>query len=162
MIFAAITFYTLMILISVLSSLNLTYHISSIIAISIISFFIIVFGILIAFKLYFGKKEKKHEDKENTEGYELLQRVYLERMELILNPTDLDKINLIKKRIPVVKFTILKEQKVCGICKLEIRKDQEIYQCTNCLWFYHIDHMALWLLENKDCPICTRKIEFNE
>jgi len=42
----------------------------------------------------------------------------------------------------------------CQICKLELRKGQEIMQCTYCLAQFHKNHLLNWLMNDSHCPVC--------
>jgi hypothetical protein len=43
----------------------------------------------------------------------------------------------------------------CMICKLEIRDQQIVFQCPNCLSYFHVKHLNEWLAKNNDCPVCN-------
>lgn len=47
-----------------------------------------------------------------------------------------------------------KSNQTCGICKLEIRKKQKVYQCPNCFTLFHDDHFEEWIQNDTSCPIC--------
>ncbi len=49
----------------------------------------------------------------------------------------------------------LEETTTCSICKLKIDKNEKIYRCPECRSPFHIEHLADWLNENSDCPICN-------
>ena len=46
----------------------------------------------------------------------------------------------------------------CSICKLLIRKDQEISICPYCESIFHKEHLSDWLELADDCPVCNRKL----
>lgn len=45
--------------------------------------------------------------------------------------------------------------KKCSICKLDLRKKQQIVQCSKCLALFHHDHLSNWLEKNNNCPVCN-------
>ena len=49
----------------------------------------------------------------------------------------------------------LEETTTCSICKLKIDKNEKIYRCPECRSPFHIEHLADWLNENSDCPVCN-------
>ncbi|HUU78133.1 MAG TPA: RING finger domain-containing protein [candidate division Zixibacteria bacterium] len=53
----------------------------------------------------------------------------------------------------------LKVDDFCGICKLSLRDDQEIYHCPKCQNLFHEEHLIDWLLTNQNCPICNYSLE---
>lgn len=46
----------------------------------------------------------------------------------------------------------------CGICLLEI--NQDLTFCPSCIHSFHFSHIANWILEKNQCPICKTKLEF--
>lgn len=46
------------------------------------------------------------------------------------------------------------EVKHCSICKLPIKKDQEVTICESCQYPAHTNHWNQWIGMNKHCPIC--------
>ncbi|NHJ86423.1 MAG: E3 ubiquitin protein ligase [Asgard group archaeon] len=48
-----------------------------------------------------------------------------------------------------------KSNRICLICKLEIRNKQQIYQCPNCESLFHREHLEEWLATSKKCPVCN-------
>lgn len=53
----------------------------------------------------------------------------------------------------------LKVDDFCGICKLSLRDNQEIYFCPKCQNLFHEEHLIDWLLTNQNCPICDCPLE---
>ncbi|MFW9923845.1 MAG: hypothetical protein ACFFDW_11225, partial [Candidatus Thorarchaeota archaeon] len=51
---------------------------------------------------------------------------------------------------------------ICTICKLDIRIDQNVYQCPVCLNYYHDDHLEEWLRNNTTCLICNTELIIDE
>ncbi len=49
----------------------------------------------------------------------------------------------------------LEETTICFICKLKLDKNEKIYRCPECRSPFHIKHLAEWLNENSDCPVCN-------
>ncbi len=68
----------------------------------------------------------------------------------ILNEIPLNELLLGKM---VFKGKILKEDK-CAICKLSVKKSQNIVQCPKCLNLFHYEHLNSWFKNNKKCPVC--------
>ena len=50
----------------------------------------------------------------------------------------------------------------CAICKLEIRENQKIIQCPNCLAVFHEEHYKDWLERENTCPVCSIKTDTSE
>jgi len=116
-----------------------------------------IFGLLIP---HIRKIEKKQRIIENIQlQNKTIQEVYLERLERSLNPSEIDRATILKDIIPSTTFTNSDEKKTCAICKIEIREGQKVYQCKECLWFFHVDHLILWLVDNEKCPICKHPLE---
>lgn len=46
------------------------------------------------------------------------------------------------------------EEGNCEICKLELRKNQQIVQCPECYALFHLDHLRAWLNVYDRCPRC--------
>lgn len=46
------------------------------------------------------------------------------------------------------------EIRQCSICKLPIKKDQEISVCSHCQYPAHTNHWKQWIGMNHPCPIC--------
>ncbi|MCH8906029.1 MAG: zinc ribbon domain-containing protein [Candidatus Heimdallarchaeota archaeon] len=46
----------------------------------------------------------------------------------------------------------------CGICKLKIQNDLTV--CPSCLNPYHFPHLANWIVEKKECPMCRTELRF--
>lgn len=138
--------------------------IHDVVNLSLTLLFGILFLLIILF-LGFGLpnilKERKKKDirkyvhQQNTERKELTLAGVLCNFDL----TDSDRVVVIKKSIPSTIFSKSDEKKMCGICKLEIRPGQEVFQCTFCLWHFHIDHLAIWLIDRNDCPICAKNLD---
>ena len=52
------------------------------------------------------------------------------------------------------KSTIEEKEAICMVCKLKIRKDEEIYQCPECNNYFHAQHLERWLEQRTRCPVC--------
>ena len=50
-------------------------------------------------------------------------------------------------------------EKLCAICKLPIRKGQEISICPYCESIFHKEHLSDWLELADDCPVCNTKLK---
>ena len=48
------------------------------------------------------------------------------------------------------------EVKQCSICKLPIKKDQQVSTCTHCMYPAHTNHWDQWMRMNNRCPICKQ------
>lgn len=46
----------------------------------------------------------------------------------------------------------------CSICKLNLRKKQQIVQCNKCLNLFHKKHLEDWLEKKDSCPVCNENI----
>lgn len=44
--------------------------------------------------------------------------------------------------------------KNCPICKLQLRKDQELLACPQCKTPFHEDHLIQWMGSKNSCPVC--------
>jgi hypothetical protein len=49
--------------------------------------------------------------------------------------------------------------KICSICKLEIKDQQELLQCIWCNNLFHKEHLHKWLEVEKTCPVCKRNLK---
>jgi len=123
---------------------------------------IIIFVILFV-KLKFQQRDGKTELEKmvaRLQAENLPQEEYLERLENTLISTKSDDIEVKRMIIPKAIFSGADEKKICGICKLEIRTGQEVFKCDECLWLFHSNHIAMWLVQHNKCPICSKKFEF--
>ncbi len=50
------------------------------------------------------------------------------------------------------------KNKICSICKLAVRKKQQIVQCNKCLNIFHKKHLEEWLEKKDSCPVCKEDI----
>lgn len=48
------------------------------------------------------------------------------------------------------------EIKQCSICKLPIKKDQEVSTCEHCLYPAHKNHWDQWISMKHPCPVCKQ------
>ncbi len=55
-------------------------------------------------------------------------------------------------------FTGKTEGEKCNICKLTCTEDQLICTCPFCESLFHKNHLEDWLIQNKDCPVCSRDL----
>jgi len=46
----------------------------------------------------------------------------------------------------------------CSICKLTCSEDQLICTCPFCESLFHKNHLEKWLINDKDCPVCSRDL----
>ena len=46
--------------------------------------------------------------------------------------------------------------KVCSICKLPLKKEDQIIQCRHCLQYFHKPHWMKWINKGKSCPVCKK------
>lgn len=53
-----------------------------------------------------------------------------------------------------VELIEVKENTICQICKLTIKKNTEIVTCSSCSSFFHKNHLIQWLKTNSYCPVC--------
>lgn len=49
----------------------------------------------------------------------------------------------------------------CVICRREIQPKEELIQCAKCQNKFHKKHLAIWINQKNECPICHRKIPLN-
>jgi uncharacterized paraquat-inducible protein A len=50
------------------------------------------------------------------------------------------------------------EKHSCGICRQKI--DNDLVFCPNCTNTFHFPHLANWILEKNECPMCKTKLVF--
>ena len=48
------------------------------------------------------------------------------------------------------------EIKQCSICKLPIKKDQEVSTCEHCLYPPHKNQWDQWVTMKHPCPVCKQ------
>ena len=49
--------------------------------------------------------------------------------------------------------------KICPICKLQIKKKDFVMQCPKYLKLFHGKHLVDWLIKHSKCPVCQTIIE---
>jgi hypothetical protein len=52
-----------------------------------------------------------------------------------------------------------KTEFVCMICKLPLKKNQQIVQCPMCQSLFHQEHIREWLRMKKQCPVCRQELK---
>ncbi len=50
------------------------------------------------------------------------------------------------------------KEHACGICRQNIGAD--LVFCPSCINPFHFPHLANWILEKQECPICKTKLVF--
>lgn len=103
-------------------------------------------------------KEKEETKKETEEKMELYKQVL--KITEQEKPSKQPKVQ--RKPLSVVSKELIKKltykeqikEEKCSICKLELRKNQDILQCPECQALFHKEHLIDWLETKKDCPVC--------
>ena len=52
--------------------------------------------------------------------------------------------------------------KCCVICKLDLRKRQEVWKCPYCVALFHKEHFKDWISNNSYCPVCQGRITISD
>ncbi|KAJ4778459.1 RING-H2 finger protein ATL1 [Rhynchospora pubera] len=68
------------------------------------------------------------------------------------------------KSIPTVAYRKPKESgvfHVCAVCINEFQEEEKIRVLPNCLHFFHVDCIDVWLRANANCPLCRSPITTN-
>lgn len=60
-------------------------------------------------------------------------------------------------RAKQVQYTGEIRGKKCPICKLKIRKDQDVLGCPKCKTPFHYEHLFKWLTTKNSCTVCGEK-----
>ncbi len=65
-----------------------------------------------------------------------------------------------KRIITLESFTFTEDsdEYLCMICKLSLRKNQEIIKCPFCHSYFHSEHLQEWLQIADDCPVCNKSL----
>ena len=96
------------------------------------------------------------EDTEEGRSAEELQQITEERNVRLPRPeVVVQKKKKVKTyRAKQVQYTGEIEGKKCPICKLKIRKGQDVLGCPKCKTPFHYEHLFQWLTTKNSCPVC--------
>ena len=107
-------------------------------------------------KRAFARMLNDIEETEEGRSAEELQQltedrnVRLPRPEIVVQK----KKNVKTYRAKQVQYTGEIKGKKCPICKLKIRKDQDVLGCPKCQTPFHYNHLFQWLTTKNSCPVC--------
>ena len=107
-------------------------------------------------KRTFARMLNDIEETEEGRSAEELQQltedrnVRLPRPEIVVQK----KKNVKTYRAKQVQYTGEIKGKKCPICKLKIRKDQNVLGCPKCQTPFHYNHLFQWLTTKNSCPVC--------
>jgi len=59
-----------------------------------------------------------------------------------------------------LEFTGEIKRQRCAICKLRLKKSDEVLSCPQCESLFHKEHLVRWLKEIPECPVCEE--DFSE
>lgn len=96
------------------------------------------------------------EETEEGRSAEELQQITEERNVRLPRPeVVVQKKKKVKTyRAKQVQYTGEIEGKKCPICKLKIRKGQDVLGCPKCKTPFHYEHLFQWLTTKNSCPVC--------
>lgn len=66
--------------------------------------------------------------------------------------------NIEKYLIPMLEeleFTGEIKRQRCSICKLRLKKNDDVLSCPQCESLFHKEHLVRWLKEIPECPVCV-------
>ncbi|MFW9923844.1 MAG: RING finger protein [Candidatus Thorarchaeota archaeon] len=111
-------------------------------------------------KVYKNKSKKNEESSSslNLRATPQLQSRTTQQYQTIAKEETFEKPPI--RNLEALQVTLDDDQETnCGICKLEIRKHQQISTCPQCGTLFHKEHLGDWLQKEDKCPVCGFNIK---
>jgi len=142
-----------------------------IVIMAILSFtFIFLSGFVIYLSVRINKLARLEKELEEMRALENPERRFgrlMDEMDDLITDSEMNRRGMPPKKstrplapilINVKRYEGKTAGKMCGVCKLEVRSDQELMICVKCLTIFHIDHLSDWLKSAKVCPVCGQEM----
>lgn len=124
----------------------------------------VIFGIVYLVLFLLKKRKEKVEQSQKEQLQQTLEEQREQaRLEEPHNNTSIRTKQKQYQEIEISRILLfkgkIKKNSKCGICKLTIRIEQEIYQCPNCRNLFHSQHLKEWFQNEQNCPICNHSLK---
>jgi len=135
---------------------------AGIVTVTIAAIFFLIFIISL---VKFIRRQEKVETKSRTQSQRSFDEIAdshrsHQQIEAFRRQLDPKKSHNTKRIITLESFTFTEDSDdyLCMICKLSLRKNQEIMKCPFCHSYFHSEHLQEWLQIADDCPVCNKSL----
>jgi hypothetical protein len=126
---------------------------------------LVVFIVMIAYGLIKGSRVQPIKASNLTaamseERRDRAQEIYKQRIEEAIKIAQRKSgtISPDEKILASVYKGELQKDDICMVCKLFLKKGDDILQCPVCERLYHKNHLLEWIRKHNNCPVCSQQL----